>query len=297
MKEWHEQFARFCERKTSEAASATLHPYITDNDRHDDRFLAVGNGWTSQIFDGPFFLSEQEDPNRASCSLVFVQSLDGNTGAKDPAALGGGETDKHLVYEGLSRVAADAVLAGAETVRGGSLILSVWHPELVQLRRSLGLPRHPVQMVATLKGLDLTHALMFNVPDAPVILLTSADAARQMRVAVAERPWIRTVVTDGKRGWSEAFEALPGLGIHRVSCIGGRHLATQLLDAWLVRDVYLTTSPHRGGEANTPLYPKPLGGTLVVRKRGTGAEAGVVFEHVHLSRTQRTQRTPRTQET
>jgi riboflavin biosynthesis pyrimidine reductase len=282
MKDWREVFARFCERKTSEAASATLDPYVTDTDRHDDRVMAVGNGWTRQIFDGPFFVSVPEGPNRASCSLVFVQSLDGNTGARNPAALGGGETDKHLVYEGLSRVAADAVLAGAETVRGGSLILSVWHPELVKLRHSLGLPRHPVQMAATLKGLDLAHALMFNVPDAPVILFTSADAARQMRVAVAERPWIRTLLTDGKRGLTEAFEALPELGIHRVSCIGGRHLATQLLNARLVRDVYLTTSPHRGGEANTPLSPKPLGGTIVVRKRGTGADAGVIFEHLRV---------------
>ena len=30
-----------------------------------------------------------------------------------PSSLGGGDADKHLIYEGLSRVAADAVLAGA----------------------------------------------------------------------------------------------------------------------------------------------------------------------------------------
>ena len=58
--------------------------------------------------------------------------------AETRRALGGGETDKHLIYEGLSRVAADAVLAGAETIRGGDIVLSVWHPELVRLRASLG---------------------------------------------------------------------------------------------------------------------------------------------------------------
>ena len=46
---------------------------------------------------------------------VFVQSADGNTGARNPADLGGGETDKHLIYEGLSRVDVDGVLAGAAT--------------------------------------------------------------------------------------------------------------------------------------------------------------------------------------
>jgi hypothetical protein len=38
-------------------------------------------------------------------------------------------TDKHLIYEGLSRAAADAVLAGAATVRAGDIVFSVWHPE------------------------------------------------------------------------------------------------------------------------------------------------------------------------
>jgi len=52
---------------------------------------------------------------------VFVQSRDGNTGARDPSSLGGGDTDKHLIYEGLSRVASDAVVAGAETIRGGNI--------------------------------------------------------------------------------------------------------------------------------------------------------------------------------
>ena len=84
-------------------------------------------------------------------------------------SLGGGETDKHLIYEGLSRVAADAVLAGAETIRGGDIVLSVWHPELVALRASLGLPRHPIQIVATLRGLELDAACMFNVPELPVV--------------------------------------------------------------------------------------------------------------------------------
>jgi hypothetical protein len=43
--------------------------------------------------------------------------------------------------------------------------------------------------------------------------------------------------------------------------------------------MYLTTSPKEGGEPNTPMYPKPLRGELVVRKRGTGPDAGVEFEH------------------
>ena len=90
-----------------------------------------------------------------SANLVFVQSRDGNTVTQRPvrrsaAAL----ADKHLIYEGLSRVAADAVLAGSRTIANGGLVLSVWRPELVALRAAMDLPRHPVQIVATLQGLD-----------------------------------------------------------------------------------------------------------------------------------------------
>jgi hypothetical protein len=70
------------------------------------------------------------------------------------------------------------------------------------------------------------------------------------------------------------------MGIERVSAIGGRVLAGALIDARLVQDVYLTTANRTGGEPDTPMYRKPLATRVVVRKRGTGAEAGVVFEHL-----------------
>ena len=59
---------------------------------------------------------------------------------------------------------------GAETILGGKLVFSTWHPELVQLRASLGLPRHPVQIVATLRGLSF-EGLLFNEPSLRVIVL------------------------------------------------------------------------------------------------------------------------------
>ena len=72
--------------------------------------------------------------------------------------------------------------------------------------------------------------------------------------------------------------------MRRVSCIGGRRFAGRLLDAGLVDDVYLTTAPRPGGEPNTALPPAAFDGTVVVRKRGTGEEAGVVFEHLVVRR-------------
>ena len=195
------------------------------------------------------------DQSRPACNLVFVQSRDGNTGGGNPTALGGGETDKHLIYEGLSRVAADAVMSGAETIRRGDIIFSVWHPELVSLRTSLGKPRHPTQIVATLTGVDLDHGILFNVPEIPVVVITVGPVAALLQNALAARPWITPVVMERASDLGIAFDHLRPLGIERVSCVGGRRIATQLIDAALVQDLYLTTSPRTGGEPNTPMYP------------------------------------------
>jgi hypothetical protein len=46
--------------------------------------------------------------------------------------------------------------------------------------------------------------------------------------------------------------------------------------------VYLTTSAKEGGEPNTPLYSKPIGGRAIVRKHGTGVDSGMVFEMIGL---------------
>jgi riboflavin biosynthesis pyrimidine reductase len=266
--------------KTRLAKTAQLCPYLTETEPRDNRAMAIGNAWTSRLFDGPFYISPSASTNRPACSLVFVQSRDGNTVVSDPADLGGGDTDKHLIYEGLSRVAADAVLAGAGTVRGSRQVFSVWHPELVSLRASLGLPRHPIQIVATINGIDPDDALLFNVPELRVVLITRDSAADRMRHAIAARPWVTLLSMDSPRDLHRAFAQLLSIGIGRISCIGGRTLAGHLLDAQLVDDVYLTTGMREGGEPGTPLYDRPWRGPMVVRKHGTGAEERVVFEHV-----------------
>jgi len=279
---WRERLSAFVARKEADARVARLLPFVTDVDEGGDAFDRIESTWTRAFFDGPFYASRPADHRLPATSLVFVQSRDGNTGAADPSGLGGGDTDQHLIYEGLSRVAADGVLAGAETIRGGQLIFSTWHPELVALRASLGLPRHPLQMIATLRGIDVDSTLIFNVPDLRVVLLTVPPCVNAFHHALAQRPWITPVIMDDPNDLRGAFERLRALGIQRISCVGGRTIARQLIDAGLVQDLYLTTSPKNGGEPNTPLYPKPLKGRLIVKKHGTGSEKGVTFEHLAL---------------
>jgi riboflavin biosynthesis pyrimidine reductase len=215
---------------------------------------------------------------------VFVQSREGNTAAANPSALGGGDTDKHLIYEGLSRVAVDAVLAGAETIRGGNLLFSVWHPQMVALRAALGKSRHPAQVIATLRGLDVERSLIFNVPSIPVFLITVGVCVDLMQASLASRPWITPIVLPRKDDLRAGFEQLREAGLERISCIGGRSIASQLIDAALVQEIYLTTSPKSGGEPDTPFYDQPLAVDVIVRKHGRNGESGVVFEHLIVRR-------------
>jgi riboflavin biosynthesis pyrimidine reductase len=252
---------------------------------HSSRWpvTSIGNNWTRIYYDGPFHLFERP-ADRPAVSLVFVQSRNGNTAADNPSDLGGGPTDKHLIYEGLSRVAADGVLAGASTV-GRSVFFTVKHPQFVALRRELGLPRHPAQLVLSEQGrIDFTSRV-FSTPDVPVFLLAGDQCVRRCSMAVQRRPWITMLPTNG-----DLVTTLRKLrqdhGINRISAVGGRHAATSLVDAGVVQDIYLTTSAIEAGEPNTPWYAGERMPALevIVRKIEDVSERPIVFHHLAVRR-------------
>jgi hypothetical protein len=116
-------------RKRRATRPARIERLSTEFDRRDgSRVQSIGNAWSRLPYGGEFGLMR---PGRTQimASLVFVQTRDGNTGGPNPGAFGGRATDQHLIYEGPSRVAADAVLAGAGSVHRDALF-SVWHPDL-----------------------------------------------------------------------------------------------------------------------------------------------------------------------
>ena len=97
-------FQRFAAHKTREATIASIERLSTAFDRRDDSgLLGIGNAWSRLHYGGEFGLVR---PSRSetAVSLVFIQTKDGNTGGPNPSAFGGGATDTHLIYEGLSRV-------------------------------------------------------------------------------------------------------------------------------------------------------------------------------------------------
>ena len=278
-------FHRYSAYKSREATTANIERLSTAFDRRDDLgLLGIGNAW-SRLHYGSDFGLVYPSRSEMAVSLVFVQTKDGNTGGPNPSAFGGGATDTHLIYEGLSRVAADAVLAGAGTVHRAAFF-SVWHPQLIALRASLGLPRHPTQIVVSKRGSVDVDALLFNVPNVPVFLLAGDECIARHQSALRARPWVRIIPVHGD-DLRAAFEGLrSGEGIQRVSAIGGRFTATRLVDAGLVQDIYLTTTSLEGGEPGTPWYVGAVRPRLieVTSKQWDEDGSRVVFEHCLISR-------------
>jgi riboflavin biosynthesis pyrimidine reductase len=273
-------FDAFAARKTREAETAYIASLSTLVDRRGRDLRGVGNAWTRAHYGGDFDLVLPVDGHTA-LSLVFVQSKDRNTGGGDPAALGGGPTDKHLIYEGLTRVAADAVLAGAGTVHAGAFF-SVWRPELVALRRALGLPRHPSQIVISKRGRLNFDALLFNVPDVPAYLIAGGQCMTGRAAWLRARPWVRHIPLMDDDLQSVIDRLRDAEGIRRISAIGGRFTASRLLDAGMAQDLYLTTTPVDGGAPGTPWYSGAIAPSLevVTRKQWLDHGAVIVFEHL-----------------
>ena len=284
-----ESFEAFSERKTREAISAPLASLETIED-HSAAFPAqeIGNRWTRAHYDGAFHLPLHGAIGAAPfVSLVFVQSRNGNTGTGNPDDLGGGPLDKHFIYEGLSRVGVDAVLAGAKTADDENTFFSVWHPELVALRRELGLPRHPAQIVVTGRGcINPEVSRVFNAPGTPVYVVATPAGCRALEQGISGRSWVKVISMTGDDLRQPLERLKRDHGIGRISAVGGRTTASALLDQGLVQDICLTTTSREAGEPNTPFYVgrRPPRTTPIVRKRGLDVTHPIVFEHLAVQR-------------
>jgi hypothetical protein len=150
----------------------------------------------------------------------------------------------------------------------------VWHPELVALRRDLGRTRHPAQVIVSSRSaLHIETALMFQVPEIPVYLVTTSDAASSLRLQVATRPWIQVIDGGQPLSMRTALRELRSRGIETVSAVGGgRRRARSCVNASCT--ISIDDVAEEGGEPNTPLLDAPLNAPAVVIKRGTGPEEG-----------------------
>ncbi|WAB81158.1 dihydrofolate reductase family protein [Microcella daejeonensis] len=170
------------------------------------------------------------DAEGIRCNLVVT--IDGRAAGGD----GGSDslssrTDRMIL--GVIRESADAVLVGAGTVR-------------VEGYR---LPSRAPLAIVTASGDLAGHRLEPREGAAPVVVLTTLAGAERARASLAALPHRIEIVDETGFSIAQAVGSLRELGFRSLVAEGGPSVIRALLDADLLDELCLTTTPRLGGRA------------------------------------------------
>jgi riboflavin biosynthesis pyrimidine reductase len=178
----------------------------------------------------------------------FVSSLDGVValpGAFESGAVVSADSEPDQFVMGLLRAAADAVWIGAGTFRAGAG--SLWHPEaafpaaresFAQLRKQLSLRPHPLLVVVTASG----HVDTGQPALADCLVLTTPQGESRLRGKLPSGARV-AVLEAGHFDCRAMLDLLRAEGLRVILSEGGPSLVGQLLDAGVLDELFLTTSP------------------------------------------------------
>jgi diaminohydroxyphosphoribosylaminopyrimidine deaminase/5-amino-6-(5-phosphoribosylamino)uracil reductase len=174
---------------------------------------------------------------RPYLTLKMAASLDGFVGAKPGSTWLSGEGARAYVRE--LRIAHDAVLVGAGTIRADDSLLTVRPPHA---------RRKPyVRIVACGSKVVAPDARVFAPVEGYGRTIVLAPAGRRKRFSELEGVADVTYFGDEKTTWhdpSRALAELKKLGISSVLCEGGPMLAAALLENGLVDRIHWIVTPH-----------------------------------------------------
>lgn len=176
-------------------------------------------------------------PRKRWLRLNLVASVNGNAAGADGTSDGlTSRTDRRIL--GAIRRLSDVVLVGASSVR----------------KEGYFLPKTAPLAIITGSG-DLSgHSIPVDVPAGRVIVLCPPSARDTLASSLGESP-ITVITLPGPRiSPADAVAALHRLGHDSIVCEGGPSLAAQLIDADLVDELCLSTSPVLNG-TDVPVLP------------------------------------------
>ena len=188
----------------------------------------------------------------------MVVSADGAVSVDGRSAGLSGPADR-MVFTVL-RSLADLILVGAGTARA-ERYRPVQADEIWAGLRPAGAPVPPIAVVSGRLNLDADSKLLAAAgPDARTIVITTAAASPDRRVAIARRAHVIEAGED-RVDFAAAVRALRELGYARILTEGGPTLLGHLAEAGLLDELCLTTSPVlAGGPAGRILTSPPLCG-------------------------------------
>lgn len=219
------------------------------------------------VLDAAAAMREPAAPaDRPRIALNMVASLDGHA-TYEGRTKGLGSQADHELFHAL-REHADAVMAGAGTVRVERYGPMLRKEERRQRRRERGLPEQPLAVIVS-GSLDLSPDIpLLADPDSEVAIVTSGD--REVAGAAARIEYLRDGLPAGLRHLRQER------GIEYLLCEGGPTLNRSLLGEDLVDELFLAISPKLLGGSD-PLtivdggsLPEPAELRLVSAHEGSG---------------------------
>ena len=186
-------------------------------------------------------LGDKAPQHRPYLVLNMVSSLDGKATIDWRTRGLSTELDRQLFHH--LRTQADAVMAGAGTVRIERYGRMAKSDELRDKRESEGLARDPLAVIVSAR-LDLPADLpLLNEPEQRVVIGTGSDATLE---GLGDQVEYARVGEDLQLLMARLRE---DHGIRSVLCEGGPTLNSHLLAAGLVDELFLTLNPKLAGGA------------------------------------------------
>ena len=235
----------------------------------------------ARLYDGDLGLAD-------TCLYAnFVASLDGIVSIptlRNSNTFIAGDNDADRFVMGLLRAYADAVLIGSGVLRAsprGTWRADAIYPpaagEYAALREAHGLPAAPEVAVLTGSGsIDPEHPLLA----AGALVLTSTAGAARLTATVPETTTVLALADEEAIDLRLVVAALHDRGHRKILSEAGPHTFGGLLDARLVDELFLTSSPLLVGDAGpgtryslvqgADLVPTPTEARLLsVRRHGS----------------------------
>jgi 5-amino-6-(5-phosphoribosylamino)uracil reductase len=179
------------------------------------------------------------EPIGQGVALNMIASVDGRIAVEGRSAPLGSPADRVLFHA--LREHADAVMAGAGTVRVERYGPIIKRAEVRERRRAEGLPPQPPAIIVSRSlSIDPSVPLLAD-PDSTVVVLT--PAAGELLGCAARIEYVRESTL--RAGLAEVRERF---GVGRILCEGGPSLNGSLAEEGLIDEIFLAISPLLVGE-------------------------------------------------
>ncbi len=203
---------------------------------------------TSQQATSGLDLGSKAPPERPYLVLNMVVTLDGRVAIDGRSGPVGSDADRELFLD--LRTQADAVMAGAGTVRTERYGRLVRAPERRDRRAGEGLDPDPLAVIVSGRLFLDAEIPLLQDPDSHVVIVTD-DRDSEIDGVRARVDYLRRDAPDGLRASLEQLRR--DYGVRSVLCEGGPRLNAHLLREGLVDELFVSISPKIAGQPGPTL--------------------------------------------